>query len=83
MTNQLIRQTHRKVVLNVGYGGICHACNSPVAYDDEMLVVEVINTDAYWIAVPIDSYECPHCGTHIETIRVYKSLEVTKELSRV
>ena len=83
MSNQLIRKSHRKVVLNIGYGGVCHACNSPVAYDDEMLLVEVIKTDVYWIGVPVDIYECPHCNTHVETIRIYKSLEVSKELSKV
>ncbi len=83
MASQLIKKTHRKVILNIGYGGVCHNCNSPIAYDDEMIVVEIVKTDDFFLAVPIDSYECPYCNAHVETIRVYRSLDVTKELSKV
>lgn len=68
---------------HVGYGGVCHSCNSPIAYDGEMIVIEIENTEEYWRVVPIDCFYCPHCNEPVIVMKIYKSLDVTAELSRV
>ncbi len=83
MTDQMIKKTNRRIVKNYGYGGVCHDCNSPVAYDEEMLVIEIAETNEYWLGVPVDAYECPYCSKPVSMMKVYKSLEVSKELSKV
>ena len=78
----LIKKTSRRIVSNRDYGGVCHNCNSPIAYDGEIVAIEIANENDYWLVIPIDVYECPYCNNIIETMRIYKSLEVSKELSK-
>ena len=77
---KLIKRTDRKVSSVRNYSGVCHQCNSPIEFEHEMIVVEIENTDDYWRVVPVDIFECPHCGEKIITMMVFKSLEVSKEL---
>ena len=71
---QLIQKTNRRVVTHRNFGGVCHICNSPVAFDGEMIVIEIEETADCWRVVSIDTYGCPYCGEPVIAVRIYKSL---------
>jgi hypothetical protein len=80
---KLIKKTSWKVVSMQDYNGVCHSCNSPVSYDGGILVIEFENTAEYWRVVPVDIFVCPHCNEIMKVMMIYKSLEVSKELSKL
>lgn len=77
--NDLIRKTARTVKNARDYGGVCENCGGQVGRAGDMTVVEIDETDEYWLVVPIDLFACPHCGNDARSIRIWKSLDVTKE----
>ena len=80
MSNQLIKKTSRRITAMDNYNGVCHECNSPIRYDGNMTFIEVEETATEWCVIPTDIYECPHCGATMRVMRIYKSLEISKEL---
>jgi hypothetical protein len=81
--NELIKKTSRRIGSVKSFDGVCHKCNSPVCFREEFFVVEIENTDTLFCFVPIDTLLCPHCGVNMEAMTIYKTLDVTKELSKV
>ena len=80
---ELTRRTNRRIVNLNGWSGVCHECNSPQTYGGEITVIVVEETQDTFHAIPIDALTCGHCGEFVKTMKVYKSLDVTKELSKV
>ena len=83
MSGLLIKKTYREIKRCCDYGGVCHKCNSPVSYQGEMFLIEIEETSEYWRAVPVDEFRCPFCDEIVYIIKIYKSLDVTKELTKV
>ena len=65
------------------YGGVCHGCNSPIYYDGEMIVIEIENTIEYIRVVPVNIYECSFCGEIMRVVKIYKNLDISKELAEL
>lgn len=80
---KLIKKKDAEVMYLNDYGGVCHNCNSPVEYDEKMVVYKVVERDNEVIFQALDELICPHCQQVMRWIYVYKSLDVTKELSKV
>ncbi len=79
--NTLIKQADGKIVyLPTGYDGVCHSCNSPVSYQEKIVVKIIKETDAVVLFECLDDMVCPHCLKPIISILIYKSLEVSQEL---
>lgn len=77
----IIKETERKVVNMVGYRGVCNGCNTPLEYEDSLIVIIIKEFPDKDVVVPIDTLSCPYCSLEIATLTVYKSLEVTSEMS--
>lgn len=78
---KIIKETERRVVNMGGYKGVCHNCNTPLEYDDLLTVIVIKEFPDRDIVVPIDTISCPYCAQDITSMTIYKSLEVTKEMS--
>lgn len=63
------------------YDGVCHACNSPVFFED--VSGEIIREDdmAWLIKPETDKFHCPNCKRSVEFMIVYKSMNVTGEFA--
>lgn len=82
MSNEIII-VRRAIVGNYAdYKGVCHKCNSPVECE-KFLAVIIWEDEQRARLLPLDIMQCPHCGDTIKEIMVYKSLEVSKELTPV
>lgn len=79
----LKRKTHRRVGRVKDYGGVCNTCGSPIFYKKSFMVIEVKRTPDYVIVVPADVFLCPYCGVGIETIRLYKTMNVSAEFKEM
>lgn len=77
---KIIKETDRKIVNMGGYMGVCHGCNTPLEYEDNLIVIIVKEFPDRKIVVPIDTLSCPYCSKDIATMTIYKSLEVTNEI---
>ena len=73
-----------KIAILPHYGdGICHECNSPVEYSSEIWVVEIKNTEKWIIFVPLTQLRCPWCDCPINSMLIWKNLDVTEELVKL
>ena len=77
---QLIKETNHNLIRSSGYRGICHFCTGEIEYDGQLIVIEIENADLYCLVVPIDIFSCPHCLHTMETMQIWKSVEITSEL---
>jgi hypothetical protein len=80
--SELIKKTNWKVVNTKDYGGVCTTA-TPVSFNGEMLVVLFEDQPDYFRCIPVDIYVCPYCNEIMKIMKIYKSLDVTKELSNV
>jgi hypothetical protein len=62
------------------YNGVCHICNSPIEYYDRILVVNLYEDTKMYIFAPLTILTCPNCNSKIESMLVYKDMEITQEL---
>lgn len=83
MTERLIRKTNRKIMQFEGYSGVCHNCGTPIETDETFLAIEVDNTPEAYSIVPVDIFVCPECGKYVGGMKVYKTLNITAELSEL
>ena len=69
-------------IYKLDYSGICHGCDGEVKINP--LFVTKISEDEeiirYWTITP---YLCSHCSSIIHSVRVYKSLNITRELEKI
>lgn len=79
MAKLLLVKKHTIISL-MNFDGVCHNCNSPISYDGEIIGVEHEKTEHDFRVIPIDLLICSFCENTIEVMRVYTSLNVTKEL---
>jgi len=80
---KIIKATSRKVVGMKTYNGVCDYCGCNLEYDGDMIVVIVEETSEKDIVVPVDVIYCPSCEKRIQSMNIYKSLDVTGEMSQV
>lgn len=79
---KLIKETNRIVGTIRGYDGVCDGCGTPLTYDDELIVIEILNMPDKVLLVPVDRIICPHCNLELSIIKMWKSLEVSEELKK-
>ena len=63
--------------------GICNECGSPVEYKDEILAVEIKDTEKWVIFVPLTQLKCPWCKCPVKSMLIWKNLDVTEELAEL
>jgi hypothetical protein len=76
----VIKETSRTVVTLERYDGVCDGCGTPLSYVGQLILIEILNNDDVMVLVPIDRLVCPFCNKDIVTIKLWKNLEVSKEL---
>jgi hypothetical protein len=72
-----------KPVTIKGYSGVCHGCNSPVHYLDEILMIVLYRDENIAHTFCLDNLECPFCNHKIGLMTIYLNMEVSKELAEV
>ena len=71
------------VILPFYNNGVCHECNSPVEYDNEIWAVTIQDKERWSIYVPLTMLKCPWCEARIKSILIWKDLEVTSEFETI
>lgn len=80
---RIIRETHRKLINLPNYKGVCHACNSPIEYDEEFIAIVIDEKENYMRIIPIDIMACPHCFTTLGIIGLTPNMDIQEELAEI
>ena len=81
--DELEKKTNRLVITLLGYSGVCHDCGSPQTYGGEITAIVLEDEKEYIRILPVNVFVCGHCGEVLRGMKIYKSLEVTKEMSEL
>jgi len=79
----LVKETSRRVVQMDTYNGVCDSCGAPVEFLEPLVAIVVQDEGNYMKLVPVDRFSCPSCFKTLETINVYRSLDISEELAQV
>ena len=76
---RLLKETSRKVLVIENYRGVCDGCQTPIEYNERLILIEIERTEDHGLYVPIDILACPYCCKTVGAINLY-NLEVTEEI---
>lgn len=79
---KLLKETNRRVVSMAHYRGVCHGCNSPIEYEEDLIVVLVFESEERDVVVPIDTLRCPYCSQEVASMTVYHNMDISQELRK-
>lgn len=80
---EIKKETSRSVMLMKEYHGVCDGCGVQLDYVGDLVIIVISTSTELDIMVPIDRLSCPSCYKELATMRIYKNLEVTKELENL
>ena len=79
-----IQPYEKKLALLPFYeNGMCHECNSPVEYHNEILAITIQDTQKWTVFAPLTLLKCPWCKCRMKSILIWKDLDITKELAEL
>lgn len=80
---KIIKETSFKVVGMYNYNGVCDACQTPIEYLDELIIIVVQESEKVDVVIPVDRLVCPNCLKEIRTMTIYKDMDITQELKEL
>jgi dUTPase len=79
----IIKETNREIGTLGGYNGICDGCQIDLEYKGDLVVIKVDENDEEVVLVSKDRIICPNCNKEIVTMKLYKNLEISRELNKI